>query len=112
MKLGERSEARLATPAPIITTPFYNHRQHPLRALLQRRNTSSARLWRGAPTPTPALQPLDRRTHTHLETLSRLVPRRAHLHGLDYPFLQVCRIRLLHRSPPKRRKNVQSLAHP
>ena len=78
-----------------------NHSQDPRRTLLQRRYASSARLRRRAPALAPALQPLDRRTHAHLETLRRLMPRCAHFHGFDHPFPQVTRIGLWHRPPRK-----------
>src|SRR5215510_3224602 len=76
---------------------LYNHGQYPRRALLQRGNASSARLWRSTPALVPALQPLHGRAHAHLVTVGRLVPRRAHLHGFDHPLPQVPRIRLWHR---------------
>src|SRR5712691_7159629 len=88
-----------------------NHSQYPRRALLQRRNASSAWLRRGAPALVPALQPSDRRTRTDLETLARLAPRRPCLHGFDHTFPQITRIGLRHRPPPQRRINARSLAH-
>lgn len=45
-----------------------------LRNRLQRRNASSTRLRRSALAFVPALHPLYRRTHAHLETFSRLAP--------------------------------------
>src|SRR5271165_3845121 len=85
---------------------FGKDSQYPRRALLQGRNAAPARLRCGAPALAPALQPLHSRAHAHLETVSRLVPRGAHLHGFDHPLPQVCRIRLRHCPPPKRRINV------
>src|SRR6266849_9343101 len=93
--------------------PFGNESQYPLRVRFQRRHTSSARLRCGTSAFAPALQPFDRRTHTDVETLGRLASRRAlHFHRFDYTFPQVTRIGLWHRPPPKRRINVQRLAHP
>src|SRR3984893_13098425 len=45
-----------------------------LRKRLQRRNASSTRLRRSALAVVPALQPLYRRTHAHLETFTHLPP--------------------------------------
>jgi len=50
----------------------------------------------------PALQPLYRRTHAHLETVSRLAPRRTAFNSFDYTFSQITRIGLRHRPPPQR----------
>src|SRR5713226_7517568 len=50
--------------------PFSNQSQDLGRELFQRRNASAARLRRGAPPVAPALQPLYRRAHAHLETFS------------------------------------------
>src|SRR3954471_2966755 len=54
-----------------------NQSQDLVGTLFQRRRAAAARLRRGAPYLMPALQPLDRRTHAHLETFGRLAPRRA-----------------------------------
>jgi hypothetical protein len=43
---------------------------------------------RGAPALAPALQPLYRRTHTHLKTFGRLASRRPCLHSFDNAFPQ------------------------
>ena len=83
-----------------------NHSQYPLRTLLQRRNTSSARFWCCIPALAPALQPLDRRTHAHLETIGCLMSRGAHLYSFDHPFPQIRRVGLRHRSLPQRRINA------
>src|SRR5579859_1083141 len=69
------------------------------RKLFQRRNASAARLRRGTSRLTPALQPLYRRGHAHIETFRRLASRRARLHGLDNAFPQITRIGLRHRPP-------------
>src|SRR6266852_3987572 len=83
--------------------PLGNECQNPLRVRFQRRYTASARLRRRTPALVPALQPFDRRTHTDVETLGRLVPRRAlDFHGFDDAFPQVTRIRLWHRPPPEK----------
>src|SRR4030081_2198175 len=68
----------------------------------QRRNASAAQHRRGAHLRAPALQPLYRRTHAHLETFGRLASRCACLHSFDNAFPQVSRIGLRHRQPPVR----------
>src|ERR1700692_2958524 len=83
-----------------------------LRKRLQRRNASSTRLRRSALAFVPALQPLYRRTHAHLETFSRLAPRRTAFNSFDYAFPQITRIGLRHRPPPQRRINARRIAHP
>src|ERR1700730_4472559 len=83
-----------------------------LRKRLQRRNASSTRLRRSALAVVPALQPLYRRTHAHLETFSRLAPRRTAFSSFDYAFPQITRIGLRHRTPPQRRINARRIAHP
>src|SRR6266536_3232350 len=50
--------------------------------------------------PPPALQPLYRRAHAHLETFGRLASRCARLHGFDNAFPYVTRIGLRHRQLP------------
>src|ERR1700730_6635522 len=99
--------------------PLGNERQNPLRVSFQWRYTSSARLRRRTLALVPALQPFDRRTHADVETLGRLVPRRAlDFNRFDHALPQVTRIGLCHRPPPKnrpppkRRINAQRLAHP
>src|SRR5215216_5725770 len=67
----------------------------------QRRNASAARLRRGAPPLAPALQPLDRRAHAHLEPFGRLASRCAGLDSVDNAFPQVARIGLRHRQSPR-----------
>ena len=80
---------------------FGNQSQYLAAAhFFQRRNASSARLRRSAPALAPALQPLYRRTHAHLETFGRLAPRRTPFHSFDHAFPQVTRIGLRHRPPP------------
>ena len=74
-----------------------NHSQYPRRGLLQWRNAPSAGFRRSASGLAPVLMPLDHRTHAHVETLGRLVSRRAHLDGLDHSFTQICGIGLWHR---------------
>src|SRR5438874_3559186 len=91
---------------------FGNQSQDLGGKLFQRRNASAAQLRRGAPPLPPALQPLDRRTHAHLETFGRLASRCACLHSFDNAFPQITRIGLRHRQPPLRRINAQRLAHP
>src|SRR4029077_19881170 len=83
-----------------------------LRKLLQWRNASSTRLRYSALAFVPALQPLYRRTHAHLETLSRLAPRRTAFNSFDYAFPQITRIGLRHRPPPQRRINARRFVHP
>ena len=78
-----------------------------LRKLFQWRNASSTRLRHSALAFVPALQPLYRRTHAHLETFSRLAPRRTAFHSFDNAFPQITRIGLRHRPPPQRRINAQ-----
>src|SRR5580704_16142168 len=78
---------------------FSNQRQDLGRELFQRRNAPAARLRRGAPPVPPALQPLYRRAHAHLETFGRLASRRPRLHRFDNAFPQVTRIGLRHRQP-------------
>src|SRR6266568_465211 len=80
--------------------PFSNQSQDLGRELFQRRNASAARLRRGAPPVAPALQPLYRRAHAHLETFGRLASRCARLHGFDNAFPYVTRIGLRHRQLP------------
>src|SRR5262249_61317918 len=72
--------------------------------------THKSSRWRGAPaagfrrsTPLliPALQPLYRRRHAHLETFSGLMARRTGLNGFDHAYPQVTRIGLRHLSPQK-----------
>ena len=89
-----------------------NQIKYLLRKLFQRRNASSTRLRRSALAFLPALQPLYRRTHAHLETFSRLASRRTAFNSFDYAFPQVTRIRLRHRPPPQRRINARRFAHP
>src|SRR6266576_422091 len=79
---------------------FGNQGQDRGRELLQRRNAPAARLRRSALPLAPALQPLYRRRHAHLETFGRLASRRASLNGFDNPFPQITRIGLRHRQPP------------
>ena len=59
-----------------------NQIEYLLRKLFQWRNASSTRLRHSALAFVPALQPLYRRTHAHLETFSRLAPRRTGLQRL------------------------------
>src|SRR6202795_674871 len=66
-----------------------NQIKYLLRKLFQRRNTSSTWFRRGALAFVPALQPLHRRTHAHLETVSRLAPRRTAFNSFDYAFSQI-----------------------
>src|SRR5436309_3510120 len=80
---------------------FGNQSQDLGGELFQRRNASAAQLRRGAPPLAPALQPLDRRAHAHLETFGRLASRCACLHSFDNAF--PTRIGLRHRQPPRRR---------
>src|SRR5665213_1889365 len=79
------------TPSPATLMAEYH---------VQRRNASAARLRRGAPLLAPALQPLYRRRHAHLETFGRLASRRARLDGDDNASPQVARIGPRHPSPP------------
>ena len=84
-----------------------------LRKLFQWRNASSTRLRHSALAFVPALQPLYRRTHAHLETFSRLAPRRTAFNSFDYAFPQITRIGLRHRPPPpQRRINARRFVHP
>jgi hypothetical protein len=62
---------------------FGNHGHHAFRQLFQRRNAASPRLRSGAPAFMPALQPLNRRTHTDPEMLGGLAPRRPCFNCLD-----------------------------
>src|SRR5207344_584611 len=89
-----------------------NQIEYLLRKLFQRRNASSTRLRRSALAFVPALQPLYRRTHAHLETFSRLAPRRTTFNSFDDAFTQITRIGPRHRPPPQRRINARRLAHP
>jgi len=70
-----------------------NQIEYLLRKLFQWRNASSTRLRRSALAFVPALQPLYRRTHAHLETVSRLAPRRTAFNSFDYTFSQITRNR-------------------
>ena len=79
-----------------------NQIEYLLRKLFQWRNASSTRLRHSALAFVPALQPLYRRTHAHLETFSRLAPRRTAFNSFDYAFPQITRIGLRHRPPPQR----------
>ena len=76
-----------------------NQIEYLLRKLFQWRNASSTRLRRSALAFVPALQPLYRRTHAHLETFSRLAPRRTAFNSFDYAFPQITRIGLRHARP-------------
>ena len=78
-----------------------NQIEYLLRKLFQRRNASSTRLRRSALAFVPALQPLYRRTHAHLETFSRLAPRRTTFNSFDDAFTQITRIGPRHRPPPQ-----------
>ena len=89
-----------------------NQIEYLLRKLFQRRNASSTRLRRSALAFVPALQPLYRRTHAHLETFSRLAPRRTTFNSFDDAFTQITRIGPRHRPPPQRRINARELADP
>src|SRR4029077_5367638 len=82
------------------------------RKLFQWRNASSTRLRHSALAFVPALQPLYRRTHAHLETFSRLAPRRTAFNSFDYAFPQITRIGLRHRPPPQQRINARRFVHP
>ena len=85
-----------------------NHSQDLGHKLFKRRNTSAARLRRGAVIIAPALQPLDRRGYAHLKTFGRLAPRCARSHSFDNAYPQVTRISLWHCPPPTvRRINAQ-----
>jgi hypothetical protein len=79
---------------------FGNHSQYLLRELFQRRNASSTRFRGGASTLVPALQPLYRRTHAHVEKFGGLSPRRPHLHCCDNALSQFIRTGLRHPPPP------------
>ena len=86
--------------------------QQPIRALLQRRRTPSARLCPGASSLAPALKPPHRRTGAEPVVFGSLTPRRPGFHGFDNTLSQVVRIRLRHRfGPPKHRINASRLAY-
>src|ERR1700704_1632981 len=78
---------------------FANQSQDLGGELFQRRNASAAQLRRGTPLLAPALQPLYRRAHAHLETFGRLASRCPRFHSFDNAFPQVNRISLRHRQP-------------
>ena len=75
--------------------------QQPIRALLQRRRTPSARLCPGASSLAPALKPPHRRTGAEPVVFGSLTPRRPGFHGFDNTLSQVVRIRLRHRFGPQ-----------
>src|ERR1700726_435734 len=87
--------------------------QYCRRMFFQRRDASSARLRRGAPSLVPALQPFDPRTRTDAETLRSLTPRRPLLlDGFNHALPQVTGIGPWHRPPPQRRMSAKKLALP
>ena len=88
-----------------------NQIEYLLRKLFQWRNASSTRLRHSALAFVPALQPLYRRTHAHLETFSRLAPRRTAFNSFDYAFPQITRIGLRHRPPQRETHEFGSADH-
>src|SRR6266513_896823 len=74
--------------------------QQPIRVLLQRRRTPSARLCPGASSLAPALKPPHRRTGAEPEVFGSLTPRRPGFNGFDNTLSQIVRIRLRHRFGP------------
>jgi hypothetical protein len=119
-KTPERAAAGSNPPLAQLRNRLYqgqvwllrNQSQDLGRELFQRRNASATRFRRGTSRLAPALQPLYRRGHAHLETFGRLAPRRPRLDSLDHAFPQITRIGLRHRSPPLRRINAQRIPHP
>jgi hypothetical protein len=85
-----------------------NHSQDLGRRLFERRNTSAARLRRGAIIVAPALQPLDCRCYAHLKTFGRLAPRRAR--SLDNAFPQITRIGLRHCLPHREGESMHKVS--
>src|SRR6516162_6803828 len=78
-----------------------NQSENLRRKYFQWRDAPAARFRRSTPLLIPALQPLYRRCHAHLETFSGLMARRTGLNGFDHAYPQVTRIGLRHLSPQK-----------
>src|ERR1043166_159903 len=92
--------------------PLGDQFQYYRRMLVQRRDTSSARLRRGAPSLVPTLQPFDPRTRADAETLRSFTPGRTLvLDGFNHALPQITRIGLWHGPPPQRRISAKRLAH-